>query len=127
MRMKGLNNDDVMQSALCTFIYASVSSPAYTAGLGIAMALLDRQLKVALKCQEFCINVSAPQHLLSLQTLLSLLLSQAEVILFDAIHCSGFIIGIFILDFEKLFEKNTISNGDIFVHHVWDLIRFFPF
>lgn len=39
--MKGLNNHDVMQSALCTFIYASPPPGR----LGIATALLDRQLE----------------------------------------------------------------------------------
>lgn len=66
MRMKGLNNDDVMQSALCTFIYAP-SPLAYSAWLGLAVALLDRQLKEALGSQDFDINVSAPQHLVSQQ------------------------------------------------------------
>lgn len=47
--MKGLNNHDVMQSALCTFIYASPSPGR----LGTATALLDRQLEEAGKCQDF--------------------------------------------------------------------------
>lgn len=56
MRMKGLNNDDVMQSALCTFIYAP-SPLAYSASLGLAVGLLDRQLKEALGSQDFDINI----------------------------------------------------------------------
>lgn len=57
MRMKGLNNDDVMQSALCTFILCLVSILADSAWLGLVMALLDRQLKVALERRDCNINV----------------------------------------------------------------------
>lgn len=66
MRMKGLNNDDVVQSALCAFIYA-LSPLAYSAWLGLAVALLDRQLKEALGRQDFNINVLASQLLVSQQ------------------------------------------------------------
>lgn len=41
--MKGLNNDDVMQSALCVFIYASL--PFHPVE---AWALFIRQIEVAL-------------------------------------------------------------------------------
>lgn len=67
MRMKGLNNDDVVQSAVCGFIYAS-SPLAYSAWLRLAVALLDRQLKEALARQDFNINVLASRRFTTSQS-----------------------------------------------------------
>lgn len=79
MRIKGLNNDDVMQTALCTLIYAP--SPCRLFSLaGLAVALLDRQLKEALGIQDCNINVSASQHSLSQQASFSPFYLQRKIL-----------------------------------------------
>lgn len=50
---------------LCAHSFMPCLLLAYSARLGLATALLDRHLKVALEWQDFCINVSASQHLAS--------------------------------------------------------------
>lgn len=60
--MKGLNNDDVMQSALCAFIYASL--PFHPGG---AWALFIGEIKEAAEGQDFNINISASPRLVSQQ------------------------------------------------------------
>lgn len=64
--MKGLNNHDVMQSALCTFIYAS--SPPHLSG--DSQAFVRSAAEVALECQDFSVKVSRFSHLVSHQEVL---------------------------------------------------------